>query len=94
MNISKMLFTIFNLNFTDLKSYTSYFLIDEDNNEIPIDDNNNAKFIKEYKTTPYEFTIKCYHEKDFDFTINIVNGYQYQVDLTIDYDGNKWYNIH
>jgi len=89
-----MLFTIFNLNFTDLKSYTSYLLIDEDNNEIPIDDNNNAKFIKEYKTTSYEFTIKCYHgnEKDFDFTINIVNGYQYQVDLTIDYDGNKLYN--
>jgi len=89
-----MLFTIFNLNFTGLKSYTSYFLLDEDNNEIQIYENNNAKFIKEYKSTPYEFTIKCYHgnEKDFDFTINIDNGYRYQVDLSIDYDGNKYYH--
>jgi len=87
-----MLFTIFNLNFTGLKSYRSYFLLDEDNNEIQIDDNNNAKFIKEYKTTPYEFTIKCYHGNDFDFTIYIDNGYRYQVNLTIDYDGNKWYH--
>lgn len=66
--------------------------MDEDNNEIKIDDNGNAKFIKEYKTTPYEFTVKCYHGEDFDFTINVRNGYRYQVDLTIDYHGNQWYN--